>query len=98
MKKQQSKGKIVSGLIFSPQAYLEVATSSTSFIVRVCISNRSFVGNELVIDLSVVALTLKVDKITIDKTISTEGYVHIPQTPGIGISLNEDAVERFRVD
>ena len=28
MKKQQSKGKIVSGLIFSPQAYLEVATGN----------------------------------------------------------------------
>ena len=26
MKKQQSKGKIVSGLIFSPQAYLQIAT------------------------------------------------------------------------
>ncbi len=30
-------------------------------------------------------------------SIDPEGYVHIPQTPGIGISLNEDAVERFRV-
>ena len=28
MKKQQSKGKIVSGLIFSPQAYLEIATGN----------------------------------------------------------------------
>ena len=28
MKKQQSKGKIVSGLLFSPQAYLEVATGN----------------------------------------------------------------------
>ena len=28
MKKQQSKGKIVSGLIFSPQAYLQIATGN----------------------------------------------------------------------
>ena len=28
MKKQQSKGKIVSGLIFSPQAYLEEVTGN----------------------------------------------------------------------
>ena len=28
MKKQQSKGKIVSGLIFGPQAYLEIATGN----------------------------------------------------------------------
>ncbi|MBQ7035547.1 MAG: hypothetical protein IJN34_07405, partial [Clostridia bacterium] len=31
-------------------------------------------------------------------SIDPEGYVHIPQTPGIGITLNEDAVERFRVE
>ena len=30
-------------------------------------------------------------------SIDPEGYVHIPQTPGIGITLNQDAVERFRV-
>ena len=31
-------------------------------------------------------------------SIDGEGYVHIPQTPGIGVTLNQDAVERFRVE
>ena len=34
MKKQQPKGKIVSGLIFSPQAYLDVATGNCYYLAH----------------------------------------------------------------
>jgi len=42
MKKQQNKGKIVSGLIFSPQAYLEVATGNCY-----CIAHNMSVRQEI---------------------------------------------------
>ena len=55
MKKQQSKGKIVSGLIFSPQAYLEVATGNCyclahnmpvrQEIERILIANKKTYGS-----------------------------------------------------
>lgn len=55
MKKQQPKGKIVSGLIFSPQAYLEVATGNCyclahnmpvrQEIERILIANKKPYGN-----------------------------------------------------
>ena len=55
MKKQQSKGKIVSGLIFSPQAYLEIATGNCyclahnmpvrQEIERILISNKKPYGS-----------------------------------------------------
>ena len=29
--------------------------------------------------------------------IDADGYVHIPEGPGLGIDLDEDTVDRFRI-
>lgn len=39
------------------------------------------------------------DELTNEKfEISDDGYLHLPDTPGLGISLNEDCVAKYRVD
>ncbi len=30
--------------------------------------------------------------------IDAEGFVHVPEGPGLGITLNDEAVERYRTD
>ena len=29
--------------------------------------------------------------------IDAEGFVHVPEGPGLGINLNEESIDRFRV-
>ena len=41
--------------------------------------------------------TLRVDDLISDPLVIENGHVRVPEGPGLGVTLDEDALERFRV-
>ena len=40
---------------------------------------------------------LRVDDLIVDPLVIENGYVRVPEGPGLGVELDEDALERYRV-
>ena len=60
--------------------------------VHACASSRS-----MTLTSDICGETLRVDDLIVDPLVIADGHVRVPEGPGLGVSLDEEAVERYRV-
>ena len=60
--------------------------------VHVCAASRS-----MTLTSDICGETLRVDDLIAEPLVIADGHVRVPEGPGLGVTLDEEAVERYRV-